>query len=200
MRVIGLTGGVGSGKSFAAQLLNKICQGELLITDELGHKVMEKYTTAYQQIVETFGTTILDEEENIIRDRLSKLVFASQEKLDALNSIIHPAVKAYLRDYIDKRREKEGIIILESAILYETDCDKFCDEVWFVCVSEEIRIERLMASRGYTREKCLAIMQKQQTEQVLRERADVVVENNGSVVELEAYLQSICASKGFISN
>ena len=166
MRVIGLTGGVGSGKSFAAQLLNKICQGELLITDELGHKVMEKHTTAYQQIVETFGTTILDEKENIIRDRLSKLVFASQEKLDALNSIIHPAVKAYLRDYIDKRRKKEGIIILESAILYETDCDKFCDEVWFVCVSEEIRIERLMTGRGYTREKCLAIMQKQQTEQV----------------------------------
>ena len=123
MYVIGLTGGVGSGKTVAAGRLADIADAELLIADDLGHLVMEKGKRGYQEIVGTFGSNILDGQGEIDRRKLSELVFGDSEQLEKLNRIIHPAVKSYLKDYIDKRRAQEGILVLETAIMFETGCD-----------------------------------------------------------------------------
>lgn len=191
MYVIGLTGGVGSGKTVAAGRLADIADAELLIADDLGHLVMEKGKRGYQEIVGTFGSNILDGQGEIDRRKLSELVFGDSEQLEKLNRIIHPAVKSYLKDYIDKRRAQEGILVLETAIMFETGCDELCDEVWYVYVPPEIRIERLAAGRGYPEEKSQAIMERQLAEDEFRKRCMHELWNGGSMKELEEGIKKL---------
>ena len=191
MYVIGLTGGVGSGKTVAAGRLADIADAELLIADDLGHLVMEKGKRGYQEIVGTFGSNILDGQGEIDRRKLSELVFGDSEQLEKLNRIIHPAVKSYLKDYIDKRMAQEGILVLETAIMFETGCDELCDEVWYVYVPPEIRIERLAAGRGYPEEKSQAIMERQLEEDEFRKRCRHELWNGGSMQELEEGIKKL---------
>lgn len=184
MRVIGLTGGVGSGKSLAAQILQEECKAELLIADNLGHVAMEQGTSGYGQIIDRFGTKILLPDGSIDRNALAQEVFQEEQARHDLNQIIHPVVKAYIRDYIAERKAQEGIIILETAILFESGCEEFCDEIWYVHVSENVRRERLSADRGYSEEKTTAIMSKQLAEEEFYRRCQVVVENDGTIEEL----------------
>lgn len=188
MQVIGLTGGVGSGKTLAAELLRDITGGELLIADNLGHVAMERDTVGYRQIVEAFGREILSGGGEIDRGKLSEQVFRDAGKLNRLNEIVHPQVKQYIEKYIFDRRKDEGVIILESAILFETACDKLCDEVWYVWVPKEVRIQRLRESRGYSEEKCRAIMAQQMREEEYRQKCQRTVCNDGSVDKLREIL------------
>lgn len=188
MYVIGMTGGVGSGKTQAACLLKEIASAELLIADELGHVAMEKGTDGYDEIIEAFGTDILDMDGQISRTVMAEKVFHDKERLALLNGIIHPKVKEYIRQYIDDRKDKEGILILENAILFETGCDVFCDEIWYVAVSADTRKERLHQNRGYSDEKSQAIMESQQSDAFFYQRCDKVIDNNGSLNQLKKNL------------
>lgn len=192
MKVIGLTGGVGSGKSLAAHLLQEMTGAHLLIADELGHVAMEKGSGGYKEIIREFGEDILAEDGTIDRGKLASLVFAGEERLAVLNAIVHPRVKAYLQDYIAKRRSEEGLIILESAIMFESGCDILCDEIWYVCVPENLRRERLKESRGYSREKSQSIMDRQLSEEVFRQRCQIIIENTGTVEKLKEVLREAC--------
>lgn len=196
MYVIGLTGGVGSGKTEAAKMLAKIAGAEVLIADELGHQVMEKGEAGYRKIVDCFGPDILDEEGEIVRDKLSDLVFAKEESLAKLNDIIHPAVKSYLENYIGERREKEGYLILETALMFETGCDLLCDEIWYIYVPSPLRRERLASGRGYSGQKSNGIMERQLSEEEFLKRCHCVVKNDGSLLELEDKLREQFALAG----
>lgn len=189
MYVIGLTGGVGSGKTVAAHKLAQIADAEVLIADELGHLVMKKGEKGYQRIVDTFGTGILDEKGEIVRDRLSRIVFSEEEALAKLNQIVHPAVKEYLKEYIEERKEQEGYLILETAIMFETGCDLLCDEIWYISVPASLRKERLGENRGYSQEKSESIMQKQLSEEEFMRRCQHVIQNDGSIEQLTERLQ-----------
>ena len=175
MYVIGMTGGVGSGKTQAACLLKEIASAELLIADELGHVAMEKGTDGYDEIIESFGTDILDADGQISRTVMAEKVF-------------HPKVKAYIRQYIDDRKNQEGVLILENAILFETGCDAFCDEIWYIAVSADARKKRLRQNRGYSDEKSRAIMERQQSDAFFYQRCDKVIDNNGSLEQLKQNL------------
>lgn len=190
MKVIGLTGGVGSGKSLAARILKEECRAELLITDSLGHLAMEPGTDGYRQIVERFGSRILNQDGMVDREALSAVVFQDEQARTDLNGIVHPVVLEYMKEYIQERKSRDGIIILESAILFETGCDRFCDQIWYVHVSDEIRRERLAANRGYTAEKTESIMLKQLSVQEFYSRCDVVVENDGTKEELAEQIRA----------
>lgn len=191
MRVIGLTGGVGSGKTAVAYKLAELLDAEVLIADELGHHVMEKNTAGYDEIVKAFGTGILDGQGAICREKLAELVFADRKALQRLNQIVHPAVRAYLKEYIDSRRKEEGYLILETAIMFETGCDALCDEIWYVYVPENIRLERLAKNRGYSHEKSRAIMQEQLSEEEFRRRCGKEIANDGSMEELDTGLREL---------
>lgn len=184
MYVIGLTGGVGSGKSEAARLMSEMFCARLLISDELGHIAMEPGRDSYHKIVERFGQEIVGEDGQIDRGKLADTIFGDDVARRDLNAIIHPEVIAYIWDYIDQRKQQEGIIILESAILFESDCDCFCDEIWYVYVSEQKRRQRLAESRGYSRDKTDAIMANQLSEEDFRDKCDVVLVNDGTLEEL----------------
>lgn len=190
MYVIGLTGGVGSGKSLAAQMLAEEKNAELLITDELGHTVMEKGTPCYDEIRKHFGEDIVDQEGNIDRTTLAQRVFCDEAERTWLNRLIHPTVIRYIESYIAGRRKRDGIIVLESALLFESGCDRFCDEIWYVSVSEAIRRKRLEESRGYSQEKITSILKRQMTCEEFQKRSDVVICNNGTQEELRAQILS----------
>lgn len=191
MRVIGLTGGVGSGKSYVAHYLEEHGRMELLIADELGHVAMAPGTEGFRHIVARFGKEFLCEDGSLNRNKIAEIVFRDSFAMDDLNAIVHPIVKSYIADYIRARQDSPGTILLESAILYETSCEQFCDEVWYVHVPEQLRICRLSADRGYTEEKSKAIIARQQPEKFFLEHADRVIENAGTRQDLEKILEAM---------
>ncbi len=194
MRVIGLTGGVGSGKSYVAHRLQELYGMELLIADELGHVAMEPGTEGFGRIVERFGRAVVMADGTLDRKLLADLIFHDPQAMEDLNGIVHPAVKAYIADFIECRRTMAGTVLLENAILFETGCDIFCDEVWYVSVPEEIRVRRLMEGRGYTEEKSRSIIGRQKPESFFREKADRIIDNAGSRQQTDRILKSMVPS------
>lgn len=179
MKVIGLVGGVGCGKSTAAAILEKEYNAGVIIADDIGHLAMEKGCETYQQIVTLFGGEILDDEGQIDRKKLGDIVFPQPDKLAVLNGIIHPFVWKMVKEKIKKAREAGcDFVILESAILLESSGKGLCDIIFAVTADKEVRFERLHASRGYTREKFEAILAQQMSEKELKRQVDVLISNN----------------------
>lgn len=181
MIVIGITGGIGSGKSFVTKLLKEEFGAAVIDTDSIGHDLILKDGAAYEKVLSTFGPQILDERENIDRKKLGNLVFHDEKKLGLLNKIIHPLVEAE----VDRRLrllEAEGfpLACLETAILKDVGYEKKCDEVWFVYSEKEKRMERLLASRSITEEKVEAIFNKQRSDEAYRMSSDRVIDNSFS--------------------
>ena len=181
--VIGVAGGVGSGKSTVLDVLEKEYHAHVCMADELGHMAMKRGTDAYLRIVERFGDGILLEDGEIDRNALAEIVYQDKGCLTALNGIIHPFVKREIRRQMEDF-PPERIFVLETAILFETRCDELCDEVWGVITEDETRIRRLSVSRGYTREKAEYIMKSQMSNAELARRCDYVLVNDGAREEL----------------
>lgn len=196
MKIIGLTGSVGSGKSTVGTLMEKNFSVKMMMTDNIGHLAMEPGQESYEKIVAHFGKGILREDKTIDRNQLSQIVFSDDVQLRVLNGIIHPWVKAYLRKDIEKQQAKQDVsyYIIESAILFQTELDSMCTEVWYVDAKEEIRRERLKKNRGYSDEKVDSIMRQQQENEKWKLQCQKIIENNqdeNSILEqLEKYLVS----------
>ncbi len=188
--VIGITGGVGCGKSTVMELLEQKFHARLLVADELGHKVMEPGTQAYEQIVKDFGEDLVLGDGQLDRKLLAERIYGDDKKREKLNAIIHPCVKGCIQQMLAEWKE-EPLICLETALLFETGCDKFCDTVWGIFTDREIRIQRLMEARGYTRKKAEAIMSVQLSDAEWSRRCDVCIENNGDLQKLEDKLQEL---------
>ena len=184
MKIIGITGGVGAGKSTVLDHLEKQYNACVLQADKIGHLVMEPGGISYGQLIPLFGKHIITNDKTIDRKMVSDVVFAHEEMRQKLDDIIHPAVKSYILDKIEEQK-KAGctLMIVEAALLLEDHYDAFCDKVWYIHTDQEIRIERLMSSRGYTREKAENIIARQATEGFFREHADYIIQNNGDLDE-----------------
>ena len=184
MKIIGITGGVGAGKSTVLDHLEKQYNACVLQADKIGHLVMEPGGICYGQVIALFGKQIIKNDKTIDRKMVSDVVFAHEEMRQKLDDIIHPAVKSYILDKIEEQK-KAGctLMIVEAALLLEDHYDAFCDKVLYIHTDQEIRIERLMSSRGYTREKAENIIARQATEGFFREHADYIIQNNGDLDE-----------------
>ena len=184
MKIIGITGGVGAGKSTVLDHLEKQYNACVLQADKIGHLVMEPGGICYGQVIALFGKQIIKNDKTIDRKMVSDVVFAHEEMRQKLDDIIHPAVKSYILDKIEEQK-KAGytLMIVEAALLLEDHYDAFCDKVWYIHTDQEIRIERLMSSRGYTREKAENIIARQATEGFFLEHADNIIQNNGDLDE-----------------
>lgn len=184
MKIIGITGGVGAGKSTVLDHLEKQYNACVLQADKISHLVMEPGGICYGQVIALFGKQIIKNDKTIDRKMVSDVVFAHEEMRQKLDDIIHPAVKSYILDKIEEQK-KAGytLMIVEAALLLEDHYDAFCDKVWYIHTDQEIRIERLMSSRGYTREKAENIIARQATEGFFREHADYIIQNNGDLDE-----------------
>lgn len=197
MKVIGLTGGVGSGKSYVAGLITRNFQILHISTDDIARQQMEPGGASYDAVVENFGREILNEDKSIDRAALGRIVFNNDELLEKLNSITHPNVKKELFRIIDVVRSNRVMsimygrpqpykaVLVETAILKEAGYEEFCDEVWYVHCPLEQRIRRLEKSRGYSREKSLSIIDSQADDEEFLSYATLVIENPDNVVERE---------------
>lgn len=184
MRVIGVTGGVGAGKSTVLGIMEKDFGAYVIQADQIGHILMEPGEECYDAVIGLFGKETIKKDKTIDRKRISDVVFTDKEMLLKLNGIIHPAVKSRILRLIQEQREAgREICVVEAALFLEEKYQEFCDEVWYVYTEEEIRIQRLMENRGYSREKSLGIIKNQVSDQVFRENTDYVIENNGDLLE-----------------
>ncbi len=187
MRFIGITGGVGAGKSAILTYLAEKPKTKVMLADEIAHRLMEPGEACYEAVAEAFaGEDILVSQEAgapFDREKLAKVIFAGEERRAQLNAIVHPAVKEYVRDIY---RQEQGLgrlelLVLEAALLIEENYDEICDELWYIYTDEDNRRKRLRESRGYSEEKIDSIMASQLTEEQFRNGTQVTIDNNGGL-------------------
>lgn len=191
IKVVGITGGVGSGKSVVMHMLEEEFGARIILADLVAHDLMEPGAISYEQIVKNFGKEILAADGTIDRAAISRVVFSNPDKLSILNQITHPNVKKEILSRIEVYQEEgtASIIAVEAALLIEEGYQEYFDEMWFVYVNEETRIHRLMDGRGYSEEKSRSIMEQQLGEEEFVAHCDKVIDNNRGLEELRAQLQ-----------
>ena len=193
--VIGITGGIGSGKSVVTSLLRDKFGAAVIDTDTIGHEVIEIGKSAYKKVIETFGNKVLAKDGSIDRKKLGSLVFSNQELLCKLNDIIHPAVEAEVDKRIAEFTQKNyKYIALETALLIKVGYNRKCDKVWFVYADKDIRLKRLYNNRGVEKEKAIKIFESQNSEEEFRDIADDIINNSGSESETEIQIKNILES------
>ncbi|MBC7075202.1 MAG: dephospho-CoA kinase [Syntrophomonadaceae bacterium] len=184
MQVIGLTGGIASGKSTILETLKKM--GAVVISaDEVAHAATQPGKPAWEDIVRFFGTGILNDDKTINRKKLGEIVFNNRQYLQKLNEITHPRVKEMFKNSLKEIKEKnpDAVVVLEIPLLYEAGLEKICDEVWVVWVNRENQIRRLMAREGIDREEAVKRIEAQLPLDEKARRADFVIDNNKNVQE-----------------
>ena len=192
MRFIGITGGVGAGKSAILAYLAEKPKTKVLLADEIAHQLMEPGTECYKKIVEQFGNEDIfvphslytsREGRIFLRSKLAQLIFTNGKKREEMNAIVHPAVKDYVRKVYEEelQRGELDLLVLEAALLIEEKYDELCDELWYIYTSEENRRKRLVESRGYSNEKIDNIFKSQLTEEEFRKNTQVTIDNNGNL-------------------
>lgn len=193
MKVIGLTGTVGCGKSTVGRIIQDNFSAKLVKTDELGHLAIQKGSSGYNNVIRIFGKGILMESGEIDRKILGEIVFESKERLNKLNEIIHPRVKRYLSEDILKETHagEYQFYVIESAILFETGLNEMCQESWCIDTCDAIRKERLKVDRGYSDEKILSILSNQQEKNFFMEHCDHVIENNTSLEDVLCQIEKL---------
>ncbi len=185
MRVIGITGGVGSGKSALLHYIAQNYNCKIILADEVAHRVKEPGQPCYEKLVELMSSDILNADGTIHKGRMAAKIFESEELLGKVNKIIHPAVKeAILREIADARIEKIlDFLFLEAALLIEDGYLNIVDEMWYIYAREEVRRMRLKTSRNYSDEKIDAIMKSQLTEEEFRKHCAFIIDNSKSLKE-----------------
>ena len=182
MKIIGITGGVGAGKSTILDYLSQKYDAYVIQADKIGHLVMEPGGLCYEHVIALFGRQIIKNDKTIDRKQVSDVVFGNELMRQSLDAIIHPAVKTYILEEIRKQRQAGcRLLVIEAALLLEEHYEEFCNNVWYIHTDEEIRIRRLMDSRGYTREKAESIIARQGSEEFFRKHSDYVIINNGDL-------------------
>ena len=190
MRTIGLTGGIGSGKSAVAQML--IARGAGFVNADLvGHRSYLKGTPTYERLIEAFGREIVGEDGEIDRQKLGRRVFADPEDRRRLDDIVWPAMAEMMARDLDELRAKGSrVAVLEAAILIEAGWQWLVDEIWVVVARPETAVQRLEAA-GMEREQAEARIRSQLSNEERVYQSDVVIENDGTPAELEARVQSL---------
>ncbi|MCY4582359.1 MAG: dephospho-CoA kinase, partial [Chloroflexi bacterium] len=190
MRVIGLTGGIGTGKSEAARILAEL--GAVVIdADAEGHRAYARGSIGWRRLVELFSSGILNDDQEIDRARLGQLVFANPQALAWLNAAIHPLIRQQVSQAIERHRENgEHAVVIDAALLYQAKWDDLADEVWAVSAPPDVVLER-MRQRGMTPEDVRRRSDAQGGGDAALGRADAIIENSSSPEDLRARVQGL---------
>ena len=174
MKVIGITGGVGSGKTALLEYIRIHYNCEIILADEAAHHVEEPGQECYAELVELLTPAILNEDGTINKKRMSEEIFADASLLETVNGIIHPAVRQYILSEIELQRSLQQIdfLFIEAALLIECG---------YLDIVDEIRRKRLKEARNYSDEKIDAIMQSQLSEEEYRKACHFVIDNSGEL-------------------
>nr|WP_294491546.1 dephospho-CoA kinase [uncultured Mediterraneibacter sp.] len=180
MKVLGITGGVGSGKSEILKYLKSAYGARICQMDEKARELQKKGTDCFKKIVMAFGPSVVAADGELDRRRLGEIVFQDREKLAVLNGIVHPEVIRCVNFEIEqKRKENISLYVVEAALLPDVG-KQLCDELWYIYAEEHIRRSRLKASRGYTDEQISRMIASQPGEEDFRAVSSAVIDNSGS--------------------
>ncbi len=185
MIFIGITGGIGAGKSEILQYIRKHYKCEIYLADDVAHEVKLAGTTCFQKLIELLGQDIVGEDGEIDKKRMADKIFADKTILEQVNAIVHPAVQEYLLERLAKAKSNPEIelFFVEAALLIEAGYGQFVDELWYIYADEEVRVKRLKEARGYSTEKIMYIMKNQLPEEEFRKACDFVIDNSGSLTD-----------------
>lgn len=188
MRIIGVTGGVGSGKSAVLNYIEEHFDSRIVKADDVGHLLMMPGRACYELVIQLFGEWIVKDDTSLNREAIASIVFEDGEMLKKLDDIIHPAVKKYILKEIEKsKKEETEFFFIESALLLEEKYDEICDEMWYIYCEKEVRMERLRHDRGYSDEKIQRMMANQLPDEEFEARCDLQLYNDEDVAH--TYLQ-----------
>ncbi|MGA7760956.1 MAG: dephospho-CoA kinase [Candidatus Binataceae bacterium] len=184
---IGLTGGIGSGKSTAAKILAEL-GAPAIDADKVGHEIYQPGTPAYRELIDAFGEGILASDRTIDRRKLGPIVFADPAALKRLNAIVHPKMFARMGEMVAAMRRggETRPIVIEAAILIEANWQPLFDEIWLVTASRDRVIERVERDRGLKPEQTEARIRAQLSDEERRKYATSVIRNDGTLEELRA--------------
>ena len=174
MKIIGVTGGVGSGKSELLAYIKTKYNCRILMADEAAHKVKEPGQPCYDKLVALLSKQVLSEDGQIDKAKMARMIFEDETLRRKVNDLIHPAVKEYILS---------DFFFLEAALLIECGYLEFVDQMWYIYADEQVRRERLKRARGYSDEKIDAIMRSQLGEAEYRANCHTVIDNSGSLQE-----------------
>ena len=197
MQIIGITGGIGAGKSQVLQYIQNHYKCRVILADNVGNEVKLPGKICYNQLVDLLGNDILDKEGFIQKEKMAARIFSNKELLLQVNAIIHPAVMDYILTEIQKEKEA-GILdffFVEAALLIECGYSSHVDEMWYVYASDVIRRERLRANRHYSDEKITNIMKGQLQEEEFRKYCQVVIDNTSDFSNTEKQIDKILGDK-----
>ena len=194
MRVIGITGGVGAGKSEVLKLIEGICSCIIVIADDLARSLERPGEVCYEPLVRLLGRSVLADDGQIDAATMSHMIFAegNEHILEEVNSIVHPAVKKRIRQMIDDAGSEGRVdfFFIEAALLIEDHYDKIVDELWYIYADEDVRRSRLRQTRGYSEEKISRILDSQSSDETFRKHCDVIIDNSKTLEETRRQLIS----------
>ena len=186
MLVIGLTGGIGTGKSVVTRLLQAL-GAKVINADQVGHEAYQPDSESWIEVVKAFGEDILQPNREIDRQKLGAIVFGDPDQLTKLNQIMHPRMARIVSERIESLRGQGAkVVVVEAALLFEAGWDSLVDEVWATDSPVETVIERLQARNGMSAEEVLKRIDSQMDRSERLRRSQVIVDNGGDVANLES--------------
>ena len=185
MKVLGITGGVGAGKSTVLTYLKEHYGARVIQADQVGHLLQRPGESCYRRIVELFGPAVLNADGTISRPKLGAIVYADPQKMARLNAIMHPSIRRWIKAEVETERKRGRVpfVTIEAALLLEDHYDEICDEIWYIYTDDAVRIKRLQQSRGYLEEQCRSIMANQKKESDFRAACQLVIDNSSDIVQ-----------------
>ena len=193
MRIIGITGGVGAGKTQVLSYIEAHYRCRIIRADEAAHQLYEPGEACYQKLAALLGQEVLNADGTINKAEMARRIFHDKTLLERVNSIVHPEVKRYILDEIAQEQKKgtADYFFIEAALLIEEQYDQIVDEMWYVHSDAAVRRQRLAQSRQYSEQKIADIMRGQLSEDAFRKHCQVVITNNGDLEETYKQVRDI---------
>ena len=193
MKIIGLTGGTGSGKGFVSERL-KARKAYVIDADVVAHEIIEKGRPAYKEIVDYFGSEILDEDGNIFRRKLGNIVFSDKDKLAFLNSCTHKYINMEIMRIIEEVKPQTNVysaIIIDAPLLAEAGLVDICDDIWVVYADSEVRVKRIMERDSISEEQARNRIASQRSWEEYKELGAVIIDNSSDDENVERQLDAL---------
>lgn len=193
MKIIGLTGGTGSGKGFVSERL-KARKAYVIDADAVAHEIIEKGRPAYKEIVDYFGSEILDENGNIFRRKLGNIVFSDKDKLAFLNSCTHKYINMEIMRIIEEVKPQTNVysaIIIDAPLLAEAGLVDICDDIWVVYADSEVRVKRIMERDSISDEQARNRIASQRSWEEYKELGAVIIDNSSDDENVERQLDAL---------
>ena len=192
MKVIGITGGVGAGKSTVLAMLKELCSCEVIVSDDVAKCIMAKGGPLTQEAERLFGSGAYLPDGELNKPLIASMIYGDDELLRRWNRAVHPAVNREIHEQIALAREsgRYDFVFVESALLIENGYENVCDEIWYIYADASVRRERLRASRGYDDAKTDGIMNSQLDDAQFRSHCDFVVDTGNGIENTKHILQN----------